>query len=127
MPLLAPDGEVEDYEVTILAAASTSPGVSSSGLLDARAVALADDLLLKNPWPTGRISRQRQMEDPIHGSREPTAAQIIDLAIAEVVLTERRPPAVIKDPSFLDEHLVDALFEEDADLLLQDNGFGGVM
>ena len=28
-------------------------------------------------------------------------------------------------PSSLDEHLVNQLFEEEADLLSQDNGFGG--
>ena len=37
-------------------------------------------------------------------------------------MTERRPPTVVEDPSSLDEYLVDQLFEEDADLLSQDNG-----
>ncbi len=88
-------------------------------------MAFVDDLL--NPWPASRISQQRQIEEPIPGSQEPTAAEIIDLAIAEVAVTERRPPNVIEGPSSLDEYLVDQLFEEEADLLLSDNGLGGVM
>ena len=84
---------------------------------------LADDLL--NPWPIGRTSRQRQNEEPIRGSQEPTAAQIIDLAIAEVALAERRLPKVIASPSSLDEYLVDQLFQEEPGLLSQENGFGG--
>lgn len=48
-----------------------------------------------------------------------------DLAIAEVTFAERRPPEVIEDPSSLDEHLVDRVYEEQPDLLSQDNGFGG--
>ena len=84
---LAPDGEVEDYQVTISAASSSSPGVPSSGLLDARAVALADERLLKNDWSAPSISTQRQTGEAIPGSEKPTAAEVIDLAIAEVALS----------------------------------------
>ena len=119
---LAPGGEVEDYQITIAATTSQSPGALSE-LLDTRAASLADDLL--NPWPAGRISPDRQIEEPIYGSEEPTDAQIIDLAIAEEALAERTPPEVIEDPTPLDEHLLDHLFEEQPDLLSQDDGFGG--
>ena len=85
-------------------------------------LALADDL---NPWPTPRISQQRQIEQPIHGSEEPTAAEVTDLASAEVALSERRPQMVIEDPSSLDDHLVEQVFQEETDLQSQDNGFGG--
>ena len=124
---LAPDGEVEDYQITISAAASQSLGVSSSGLLDPRAVALADERLLKNDWSAPSISPQRQTGESIHGSQGPTAPQITDLAIAEVALTERRQPKVIESLPALDEHLVDLLFEEEADLLLRDSGLVGHM
>ncbi len=67
------------------------------------------------------ISQQRQNHG--HGSEEPTAAELIDSAIAEVALAERRPSMVIEDPSSLDEYLVDQLFEEEPDLLSQYDGF----
>ncbi len=85
---------------------------------------MANDLLLRNPWPTGRISQQRQIGEPNYGSEEPTASYIIDLVIAEVALSERRPPEVIEDLPSLDEHLIDQVYEEQPDLLSQDNGFG---
>ena len=87
----------------------------------ARALALADDL---NPWSTPRISQQRHVEERLPGIQEPTAAELIDSAIAEVGLSERRPPKVIEGPSSLDEYLVDQLFEEEAELLSQYDGFG---
>ena len=81
---------------------------------------------MRYPLGASRISPQRQIEEPKYGSQEPTAAEVIDLAIAEVALTKRKPPEFIVDPSSLDENLVDQLFEEQLDLLSQDNnGFGG--
>ena len=81
---------------------------------------MADELQLGKPWATRRISQHRQFEEPIRGSKE---AKVIELAIAAVLSTEWSLPEVTEGLSPLHEYLVDQMYQEATDLLLQGDGF----
>ena len=76
---------------------------------------------------TTSVGPQRQAGEPVWNSVEPTATAAVDLAIAEVASTDPRPQGSTEDSSWLDEDLVDRVFEEKTDLLLLDNGSGGAI
>ena len=117
---LARDGEVEDYQVSIVAAKSSAGragAAPSFDLLAASFVALPQSTQLPSvdqPQPSG---------GSVGEVFEPTAAEVVDLAIADAA--ERQQDEARERSSSLDERLVDQVHEAEQDLLSEDLGLGG--
>ena len=147
---LAKDGEVEDYRVTIVAAKGSSSRAGPATSLDLWAAAFAAQ---PSSQQTTSATQQWQLAEPIWRSVGPAPwhsseaalsdttmqhrklaeldlldpLKVVDLALEEVASVEHRPTSVRAVSGFLDEQLVDRLFEEEMDLLLFDNGSGGAI
>ena len=117
---LAPDGEVEDDQVTIVAAKATSSRAAAS-----RSISLWAAGFVAQPShrvPTS-VALPRHLAEPIWSNVEFAGRQVVDLPRAEAVsagLTGVRASSVS-----LHEQLTDRVFEEELDLLQLDNGSGG--
>ena len=121
---LAADGEVEDYGVTIVAAKGSSSRARPATSLDLWAAAFVAE---PSNSQTISVGPQRHLAEPISRSVELAGPRVVDLALEKVASSEHRPTRVRAGFAFLDEQLVDRVFEEEMDLLLLDNGSGGAI
>jgi hypothetical protein len=118
---LAPDGEVEDYQVSIVAAKSSSLSRSASAAtFSVWAAAFADDL----SSPTPKVGTQDPQGDGGGGGFEAVDMQVVDLAMTEVFSSKSNSPRAARRLSWLEAHLVDQLLEDDAELLVHSDGGG---
>ena len=106
---LAAHGEVEDYQVTIVAAKSSSSRARTATTFKLWA---ATFVVQPSSPQTTPFAPQRDIGESIW-SVKPSATEIVDLAIAEIAATEPRPHRVADDSSWLDEDLVDSVFKEE--------------
>ena len=120
---LAKDGEVEDYQVTIVAA----KGGSSRGRPPTSFDLLAAPFVAQpSSQQTASVAPQRYSAEPIY-SVEPAGPTVVDLALEQVASAEYTPTRARAGFAFLDEQLIDRVFEEEMDLLLLDSGSGGAI
>ena len=113
---LAKDGEVEDYQVTLVAAKSSASRASLAPTFE----------LLAAAFVTPPSNAQAASADTDRQVGEPSGkvVQPVDLVLEETRTADPRPTRVRAGFDSLDEQLVDQVFEGEADLLL-DNGSGG--
>jgi hypothetical protein len=104
---LAPDGEVEDYGLTITAA--------SSSLLRPSFAALTNPLIADSSESTkGRSGTTK----PITVVSEPPRAAVVDQAISEMESASSRSRLVADSLSLLDEYLVDEVIAAETGISL---------
>ena len=121
---LAKDGEVEDYQVTIVAAKGSSSRARSATSLDLWAAAFVAQ---PNSQQTTLVAPQRHLAEPNWMRVEPAGARVVDLALEELASIDPRATRARPGFDFLDEQLIDLVFEKEMDLLLLDNGSGGAI
>jgi hypothetical protein len=107
---LAADGEVEDYQVTIVAALG---GASSQQLVSAGWFV---DQATAKPQPEGLRSEQQNTKPEVQPTWSSLDPEVIDLAIEQVAASGHRTPRVSEKLDALDEQLIDHLLEQ-GDLL----------
>ena len=120
---LARDGEVEDYQVVLIAARSSSSRIAPAVTSDLWAAAFVDEPNSgpsPNSGPRPSSGPDRQIGESDWNRIEPTAPDVVDWSIVQGTSTER---TITADLSSLQEHLVDQIFE-DEETLLHENGFG---
>ena len=105
---LASDGEVEDYQVTLVAAKS-----SASRLGPVAGSTLTVAAFVARPSSPQITSLSPHRLDSVWAAVKPTATAVVDLAIAPTAATEPRPPEAAEDSSALDADLVDQVFKEE--------------
>ena len=148
---LAKDGEVEDYQVTIVAAKGSSSRGRPATSFDLWA---GPFVAQPSSQQTTSVAPQRHLTEPIRRSVEPAGAthsintalsdttrqlrrpaelasvdpfKVVDRALEEVASSQHRPPTTRAGFASLDEQLVDQVFEEEMDLLPWANGSGGAI
>ena len=110
---LAADGEVEDYVVTIVPASQRPLRGTPAATINVSAGMLIDD---REDHQPRRFKTVRLIEQTVWTGVEPTPIEGVDSAAIEVVSTERQPKSV--DTSSLDDDLVDQVFKDTDELLL---------
>jgi len=115
---LARDGEVEDYQVALVAAKASSRRLGAFNLQAAAFVAQPT-----RPQTTS-VGPQRHLAEPLWRSVEPVGPKVVNLALGSA---QHTPTRVRAGSALLDEQLVDRVFEEEMDLLPLDNGSGGAI
>ena len=106
---LAPDGEVEDYQVSIVAAKSTLSRLSTAPSFNLWTAFVAQP----SSRPKTSVAPQRDLAAAIWRSVEPASPTAVDLALEAVASPEHRPTRVRAGFAFLDEQLADRVFEEE--------------
>ena len=114
---LAPDGEVEDYQVNILASRSRPSLPAQTDLAELWASQFVDQLTdVQGPGPRG-------FGLPPRGSGEPSA-EVVDRAITELVTREPRPQNTSHGHALSGERAADQVSADETDELLRDDLLG---
>jgi hypothetical protein len=103
---LAPDGEVEDYQLSILPALRTTAAEN-----------LGAALLVSSGSHDTPVGEQAEPDKEGTSSDDP---RVVDLALLQVTSSHQTRRQLNHSPADLNEDLVDQVFDSNADLLLED-------
>ena len=121
---LARNGEVEDYQVTLVAAKSSARRDGLALPFDLWAAAFATQ---PSQSTTSLAGPHRQLEESFWKDFEPSVADTVDLQPEEATSAERKTATARARFDSLDEQLVDQVSEEEMDPLVLDTNAGGTI
>ena len=118
---LARDGEVEDYQVTLVAAKGSARRLAPAATFNLWAGAFTDEPTVRQR-PSSDL--ERHFEESDRSQVEPAVSGIFEIAIVPLKL---RPHEDADGPRSPDETLIDQVFEDDIASLLHDDSLSAVI